>query len=358
MINDSYRAIGLMSGTSLDGLDIAFCSFEFDGEQWSFHLEASKSVSYEDSLRKRLQQGVELSSLELLGLDREYGVWLGQQVDAFVRENQVQADFVASHGHTVFHQPWKGITYQVGSGQWLANACGLEVICDFRTKDVSLGGQGAPLVPIGDKYLFPGYDFCLNLGGIANVSFTEKGDRLAYDIGIANMLLNYLAGQLGKTYDRDGQHAAAGICEKQLFDELNGLSYYAAPYPKSTGYEWFSEEILPLIKKSPSSVADKLNTSVHHIAYQVARAIQKSRKDGKVLVTGGGARNIFLIETLRHYLQDAFEVIVPEGSIVDFKEAIVFAFMGVLKKRHEVNCLRSVTGALRDSSSGVIFTPY
>ena len=357
MTGDTYHVIGLMSGTSLDGLDIAFCRFDFNGSHWTFDLERSKSVSYDTSLKKQLQESVELRGLELLLLSNEYGGWLGRQVKFFIEENRIQADFVASHGHTVFHQPWKGLTCQIGSGQHIANACGLPVACDFRTKDVVLGGQGAPLVPIGDKHLFSQYDFCLNLGGIANLSFDHKGDRLAYDVGVANMLLNYLALQVGKAIDENGELASTGVLDQSLFKALNDLPYFEAPYPKSTGYEWFSEDIKPIIDAHPAPVMDKLHTSVHHIALQIALAIQGSSKRGDVLVTGGGARNTFLVETLRSYLKSSVEVIVPSGSIIDFKEAIVFAFMGVLKMRNEVNCLRTVTGALQDSSSGIVFVP-
>lgn len=358
MTKDSYKIIGLMSGTSLDGLDLAFCDIALVDGNWKFNLLASKSVDYDDLLRKRLKQSIDLSALDLLQLNNEYGSWLGEQVVAFVEENQLEVDFVSSHGHTVFHQPEKGLTYQIGSGQHLANACGIDVVCDFRTKDLTLGGQGAPLVPIGDKHLLSEYNFCLNLGGISNVSFTLIEERVAYDIGIANMVLNHLMSPQGKAYDDEGAIARSGELSGLLFDQLNELPYYKLRFPKSTGYEWFCEEVMPIVDQSNAKLADKLCTCVHHIAFQVAEAVRKfSSPQSRMLVTGGGAHNIFLIEKLRFYLNDHVEVVIPDKSIVNFKEAIVFGLMGVLRWRGETNCLRSVTGASSDSSAGVIFSP-
>ncbi len=357
MIKDTWRVTGLMSGTSLDGLDMASCEFIHEGEKWSFKLVASKSLAYDKSWHNRLKSSVDMSAVELLLLHNEYGTWLGQQVKLFIDENDLDLDFIASHGHTVFHQPEQGLTFQVGSGQHLANACGLKVISDFRTQDVALGGQGAPLVPIGDQLLFSEYDLCLNLGGIANVSFDHHGERMAYDIGLANMLLNHLAGQLGLPYDDDGKMARSGTLDQELLDQLNALPYFQQPFPKSTGYEWFSAEVVPIVDKHKASTEDKLHTSVHHIVFQIAEAVKRSSHSGRLLATGGGARNAFLTEMLRHHLNNNVEVVIPEPSIIDFKEAIVFAFMGVLKIRNEVNCLKSVTGAREDSSSGVVFLP-
>ncbi|MEQ9286734.1 MAG: anhydro-N-acetylmuramic acid kinase [Cyclobacteriaceae bacterium] len=358
MTKNTYHVAGLMSGTSLDGLDIAFCTFEYKNEKWSFKLQASKSVSYDEPLRNRLKDSISDSALDLLILNNFYGDWLGQQVSQFVKENKIEVDFIASHGHTVLHQPEKGITYQIGSGQHLANACGIKTICDFRSKDVAVNGQGAPLVPIGDKYLFPEYDVCLNLGGISNISFELNGKRLAYDIGLANMVLNYLANQRGLPYDKNGTIAKSGEPNKNLLDQLNNLDYYQKPYPKSTGYEWFRDEVLPIIDSSGDTIENKLCTAVHHVTFQIAKDVRKIAGTGaKMLVTGGGALNSFLIETLGFYLDGGVEIVVPDNSIIEFKEAIVFAFMGVLRERNEINCLRAVTGAGVDTSGGVIYYP-
>ena len=347
-----------MSGTSLDGLDIAFCSFQCVDGRWSFKLKASKSVKYDVELYDKLKGSTSMTGLDLLLLNSDYGKWLGQQTKQFIDDHNIKPDFVASHGHTVFHQPEKGLTYQIGDGQEIANACGLKVICNFRVKDVKLGGQGAPLVPIGDQYLFSDYDFCLNLGGISNISFTSEGKRLAFDIGIANMALNYLARQIGKPYDHKGEIARTAQLNKSLFDQLGRLAYYQEPIPKSTGFEWFHQEIQPILNSSTASIEDKLCTVTHHITHTIAHEINKlASKKARLLITGGGARNNFLIETLRQYLDSTTEIIIPDDSIIEFKEAIVFALMGVLRERGETNCLKSVTGAKVDSCCGEVYLP-
>ncbi len=303
-------------------------------------------------------QAIKLSALDLLLFNNEYGKWLGEQLKYFIKAAKVQVDFVASHGHTVFHQPDKGVTYQIGAGQEIARVSGLKTICDFRSKDVSLGGQGAPLVPVGDKYLFSDYDFCLNLGGISNVSFDHNGERVAYDIGLANMLLNYITNKIDLPYDEGGRLAESGMLDEDLFKRLNTLAYYQQPFPKSTGYEWFSEEVMPIIEASDQPLENKLCTAVHHIAFTVADDIKRfAKNESRVLVTGGGAQNTFLIEVLRNYLSGSVKVVIPSNEIIEFKEAMIFAFLGVLKSRNEVNGLRSVTGASVDSCGGVVYNP-
>ena len=349
-----------MSGTSLDGLDIAQCNFIKIDEVWTFSLGKTTTVEYGDEWREKLRHSVDLPALELLIMNVEYGKWLGGQVKEFIESDNLKVDFVSSHGHTVFHQPEKGLTYQVGWGQELANLCSLPVVADFRSLDVSLGGQGAPLVPIGDQLLFPEFDFCLNLGGIANASFQVEGQRVAYDIAPANMLLNHVAAQMELAYDHAGEVARSGNLNKQLLEQLNELPYYKQPYPKSLGYEWFCDQVVPVMEASATSKPDKLCTSVHHITKQICQDLVRHSSDSKskLMATGGGAKNNFLMEKLQEYLGDSIQVIIPDPSIVDFKEAMVFAFMGVRRMRNEVNCLKSVTGASRDSSSGVIHFPY
>ena len=349
-----------MSGTSLDGLDLAFCRLEKKKGRWQFELKSSRHVPYDEEYTTQVQQAVNLSVIDLLELNVQYGRWLGEQVTSFITDHSLAVDFVASHGHTVFHQPQKGFTYQIGSGAELARVSGQTVICDFRSLDVTMGGQGAPLVPIGDQILFSAYDFCLNLGGIANVSFVKNDQRVAYDIGLANMLLNHFANSMGLSYDQGGMIARKGEVDGQLLSELNALGYYHLPYPKSIGYEWFVDVVQPLMDSSDISNEDKMATGVAHITAMIAKAVRAEWRDeqpGKMLVTGGGAKNDFLIEQLEQALGENIEVLVPEEDLVDFKEAIVFALMGVLKMRGETNCLASVTGADKDVSGGVIIEP-
>lgn len=352
-----YRVIGLMSGTSLDGLDMAYVHFELQDGKWQFEIQKTRHLPYGPEWKQRLQQSIHLSALDLLALNVFYGQWLGAQLKAFIEHEQLEVDFVASHGHTVFHQPQQAYTYQIGYGQAIANGCGQTVVCDFRSLDVLLGGQGAPLVPIGDQELFGDYDFCLNLGGISNVSFSHQGKRVAFDIGPANMLLNYIVEQLGLTYDRGGAIAASGSCKTPLLDKLNQLPYYQLPFPKSLGYEWFLEQILPLFEHLELEIKDQLATAVEHVAYQIAAAVlaQTGERRAKLFITGGGAKNDYLIERLRDRLGERVEVYIPEELLVDYKEAVVFALMGIKRMRGEVNCLASVTGAERDCSGGVIY---
>jgi anhydro-N-acetylmuramic acid kinase len=358
MQKDNYEVIGLMSGTSLDGLDIAYCSFTNESGQWQFKLIQSEFVAYADAFRDQLKNSIDLSSIELLVLNNQFGEWLGQKAKRFLDQHQLGVDFIASHGHTVFHQIDKQLTYQIGNGQVLANASGQKVICDFRSLDVSLGGQGAPLVPIGDKLLFSEYDFCLNLGGISNVSFDHLDERIAFDIAPVNMLLSHALKATGLPYDDGGSIAKEGTLNNKLFDTLNALPYYQLPFPKSLGYEWFVGEVVPILNQFDLPIADLLCSSVHHIAFQISACLSSYAHPGaKMLLTGGGVKNHFLIEKLENYLKDEIEVVIPTSEIIDFKEAIVFAFMGVLRERGEINSLRSVTGASKDASGGVIFYP-
>ncbi|KAA1246503.1 anhydro-N-acetylmuramic acid kinase [Aquimarina sp. RZ0] len=355
---ESYKVIGLMSGTSLDGLDIAYCHFENKGGIWKFSIEKTADIQYTARFKEKLKNTVQLNTIDLLAFHNEYGSWLGDKAADFIAKNKLDVDFISSHGHTVFHQPEIGVTYQIGSGQHVANRSKKKVICDFRTNDVALGGQGAPLVPIGDQLLFGIYDFCLNLGGISNISFQSNHTRIAYDIAPVNMILNYLCQKIDLAYDKGGNLASSGIVNTDLLNKLNGLEYYKKTFPKSLGYEWFLEKIIPLIEKADDSIENLLHTSVHHITDQIAKSVKEIKKENTLLlITGGGAKNDFLIKMLQQKVKQTVNVVIPEEKIIDFKEALIFAFMGVLKERKEINCLHTVTGAEKDSSSGVIYYP-
>ena len=349
----------MMSGTSLDGLDLALCHFWQEEGNWRFTIEETETRDYPEILKKQLQDAIHLKAVDLLALDSEYGKFLGNAALQFLNDRELSADLIASHGHTVHHRPELGFTQQIGQGQQIANITGIRTINDFRSQDISLGGQGAPLVPIGDSLFFNEYNYCLNLGGISNVSLEKNGQRIAYDIGIANMLLNYISEKLDMAYDKGGTIARSGDMDQNLLDQLNALPYYQLPYPKSTGYEWFRSEIVPLIENSDLSEEDLLNTSVHHICEQIAVALLSHSVDKgeRLFITGGGARNDYLIEVLRQKLDHRIEIVIPEDKLVSFKEALVFAFMGLLRSKEEINVLASVTGATKDSSSGIIHLP-
>lgn len=359
-MNTVYKVLGLMSGTSLDGLDVAYCHlWKKNNTEWDFKIVVAKTIAYTSELKSKLKNAILLSSEEHEALNKYYGQWLGEQAKEFIEKNNCQVDFISSHGHTSHHRPNEGYTFQLGDGQQLADASKEKVICDFRSLDVALGGQGAPLVPIGDELLFSDYDFCLNLGGISNVSFQKNNRRIAYDIGLANMPLNYCTQKINLEYDKGGALAASGKIDFKLYDQLNELPYYKLPYPKSTGYEWFMQEVLPLIEGCSGSTADLLHTFIHHNCVQIAVAIKSNSgaNSNKVLVSGGGALNAFFIRTLKEKLASGTTLDMPSKRLINFKEALVFALMGVLCKEGQINIRSSVTGAIRDSCSGLSFTP-
>ena len=354
-----HKVIGVMSGTSLDGLDMAYCHIWKQQNRWEFEIRHSKSIPYDTTMQKKLQDAIKWPADRLLGFHNSYGSWLGQQVRTFIEDAELQVDYIASHGHTIHHQPKEGLTFQLGEGQHVANASGIKTICDFRTNDVALGGQGAPLVPIGDRLLFKSYDFCLNLGGISNISFELEGQRFAFDIGIANMLLNHITRQHGLPYDDGGKLAKKGTALPNFLAQLNALEYYSLPYPKSTGYEWFSEQIIPILNRFDAPMESLLYTSIHHICEQVVIQVNTltHQSQHRLLVTGGGALNNYMMEVLQQKLGDKIQVVIPDKQLIEFKEALVFAFMGVLREVQEINVLHTVTGAKTDSSSGVVFLP-
>ena len=343
-------AIGLMSGSSLDGLDIALVRFQEENDSYRFQILEAETLPYPEYWTKQLSEAFHKQPEDLVQLDKDYGKYLGEQVLAFAKKHNATPDFVASHGHTIFHRPEEHYTLQIGDGQELANACGFNVINDFRTEDVSKGGQGAPLVPIGDKLLFGDYEICLNIGGIANLSYDEDGKRIAYDLCIANQALNYLANMNGLNYDKDGTLARSGEVDMDLLKKLNRHPFYGQLPPKSLGREFFEANQIDVLKDL--SVEDMLATFVEHIALQIALPISFLPK-GKILCTGGGARNKFLIERLQ--ARTKHEVVVPEKQIIDYKEALVFALLGMLRLEGKTNVLASVTGAESDSCSGRIW---
>lgn len=352
MSADKYSVIGVMSGTSLDGLDLAFCEFAKE-DRWNFKLITAKTIAYDNQWRKRLKEAATLGPNELSILDSDFGKYIGQQINQFREEEKITFKYISSHGHTVHHQPQNGITVQVGSGTEIRNVTGVIVICDFRKGDVALGGQGAPLVPIGDRLLFGEMDYCLNLGGIANISFEKNEERIAFDICACNIVLNLLAEKLGSNFDDNGSFANGGELNKKLLDELNELPFYKKPYPKSLGREDIEREVIPVFKNYEIKPEDLLRTFCKHIAIQIGKVIGGEVSNSKMLITGGGTLNLFLLKQIEDECH--LKIVVPTKAIIDFKEAIIFGFLGVLKIRNENNCLKSVTGASKDSSGGDIF---
>jgi len=340
-----------MSGTSLDGLDIAYCEFTQKDGVWTFISGPGVTISYDLSLKEHLQNARSYTGYELSKLHVDYGIWMGDKVKSFIEQYGLQVDFISSHGHTVFHQPEIGLTLQIGDLNHLAAITQKTAIGDFRTLDVALGGQGAPLVPIGDQLLFAQYDNCLNLGGIANISYQEQR-RMAFDICPVNILLNALVAHFGVPYDDGGKISASGKVDAELLKQLHSVAFNHLLAPKSLGIEYIENHYFPLLQASALTIEDQMRTVVEYIAQSIVANI----KPGSLLVTGGGAKNSFLIERIKFNFKNG-EVVVPEAAVVDFKEAIIFAFLGVLRYLNLPNCLASVTGAKYDCSGGVIVVP-
>lgn len=348
-----YKVIGVMSGTSLDGMDIAYCEFTEQDGKWHYEIIFAETIPYNDLWKKTLANIEKGSALEFAEVHNKYGHLTGELVAGFISRYTLSADFISSHGHTIFHQPENKFTFQIGSGAAIAAECGLPVVCDFRTVDVALGGQGAPLVPVGDRLLFSEYDFCLNLGGFANISLDSNGSLIAFDICPVNIVLNRLVSLSGKEYDANGDIASVGKENPSLISELNSLDFYKLQPPKSLGKEWVLKFFNTIIDKYNIPVQDKLRSVCSHIAVQVSRA-ESPFAGNKMLVTGGGAYNTFLISLLKKHCKS--EIIIPDKKTIEFKEALIFAFLGTLRITGRINCFSSATGAVKDNIGGAVYS--
>jgi anhydro-N-acetylmuramic acid kinase len=344
--------LGMMSGTSLDGVDLALCAFGEKGSSYSFKILKATTVVYPAIWKQRLTSASGASAEKYVAMDAFYGQYIGDLVNDFLKGSRIKPAAIASHGHTVFHQPHAHFSTQAGNGAVIAAVTGIKTICDFRSLDVALGGQGAPLVPVGDRFLFGKYQACLNLGGIANISYEKKKKRIAYDICVVNMLLNNLADTLGLDYDPAGKNAASGKVNSALLTKLNSLDYYKKAGAKSMGREWFEKNILPLFESSSLNIYDQLATATEHVAEMIARDLDGAGITD-VLVSGGGAYNAHLIDLIRSKCKT--KVHLPSDEIINFKEALIFAFLGYLRLKGHVNALASVTGANRDSCGGAVY---
>jgi anhydro-N-acetylmuramic acid kinase len=347
---NKIKAIGVMSGTSLDGMDLAAVEFQQVNETWNFSLLVAETVPYSNDWQKKLEKAPLLPGEKLMQLHAEYGKFIGMQINRFIEKTSFTPELIASHGHTVFHQPENHFTFQLGNGAEIAATTKITTVADFRSGDVALGGQGAPLVPVGDKLLFTDYNYCLNLGGFANISFEKNNQRLAFDICPVNIILNYFAEKQGLSFDKNGDLGRDGKVNSELLEALNTMSFYAHKPPKSLGREWLEKEFMPVLSNSHISEKDKLRTVYTHIAQQIAKA---TSGHGRMLVTGGGVFNTLLLEQISTFTQT--EIVVPSNDIVNYKEALIFAFLGILRLKDINNCFASVTGAMKDSCAGIVF---
>jgi len=347
-----FIALGVMSGTSLDGVDIVLSEFTMNKGKWTFVIEKGHTYPYSDEWRNILKSvHFNLPAFELLKLDQEYGIFLGNLINEFLFDLEIKPQIIASHGHTVFHQPCKGITCQIGNGNNIAAQTGLPVACDFRSKDVALGGQGAPLVPYGDMYLFPEYKYCINFGGFANISIKERDRIKAFDICPVNIIINHLVADVGLEFDIDGKLGKKGKVNTDFLNRINDIEFYNVKGPKSLGKEWLEEYFLPLTYLYNIPLEDKIRTIYEHIVQQVENVLNNDFE--KLLLTGGGALNQFLVSLLSEKLNQ--EIIIPSNDIICFKEALVFSFLGVLRIMGKTNILCSVTGASKDNIGGALF---
>ena len=344
----SILAIGVMSGTSLDGIDLALCRFKASDTRWKYDILAAKTVEYSSLWKSKLQQAPTLGAQDFLLLHNEYGCYIGDLINEFLRGKE-KPSLIASHGHTIFHQPTKKFTFQLGQGATIAATTGISTISDFRSLDVALGGQGAPLVPMGDKHLFSEFDYCLNIGGFANISQQIGRNQLAFDICPANIVLNHLALAKNQEYDTDGAIGAAGHIDSELLSKLNNLPYYQQKYPKSLGREWVETQINPLLLNSGLSIEDQAATIYEHITDQISLNLGAK---GKLLMTGGGTHNAFLIHKLK--TKTACEIHIPDHNLINFKEALIFAFLGVLAFKGEINVDATITGSSTNHIGGML----
>lgn len=348
---NKYSVIGVMSGTSIDGLDIVKCDF-IKNDKWKYTIEKGITIKYSKKWKETLNNIHQKPLKEIHEISIEYGKLIGQEINKFIKKNKFNIDLISSHGHTVFHQPEKKITLQIGDGQTISNTTNKLTISNFRKLDVKLNGQGAPLVPVGDFHLFSKYKYCLNLGGFANISIKNKSNITAFDICPVNIILNHLSNQLNMEFDRNGDLGREGTCNINLLHKLNKLSYYNLKGPKSLAREWLEKNILGIKDIKEIKTKDLLATFYEHIGFQIGKLLE----DRNTLVSGGGAYNKYLCSKIRENSKS--KIIIAEDKIINFKEALIFGFLGVLRIRNEVNCLKDVTGALRDNCGGEINQPY
>jgi anhydro-N-acetylmuramic acid kinase len=348
-----YYVIGLMSGTSIDGVDLVYVNFFFN-KYWSFKILKFKTYDYDKDWQNILKNLIDKDQNSIKLIDKNYTKLLSKYILRFIEEFSIKKiDFVSSHGHTALHDPSNSITYQIGNLKELTNYTGLKVICDFRVEDIKLGGQGAPLVPVGEKYIFPEYDTLINIGGFANITIKSNNNLIAYDICPVNIVFNHLSNLINLKYDDKGKISSSGKINLELFNHLQSIDYYKQVSPKSLGVEWVKEVIIPIINNFLEiPVEDLLNTFSKHFAFQIANNIKSSNK---TLITGGGAYNDYLIQNIIDLTES--EIIIPSSEIIEYKEALIFGFLGVLKDLNINNCYSSVTGAIKDHCSGNIFIP-
>jgi anhydro-N-acetylmuramic acid kinase len=355
-----YRVIGIMSGSSIDGIDIVFTELLEQGGAWQYEIQHTACVPYDKIWYQKLQQSVFLSAKDYLLLHIEYGQFIGQEINEFIDEKnlQHQVNLISSHGHTTFHLPEKKMTHQLGDGAAIAAKTKLPVVSDLRSIDVAFGGQGAPIVPLGERLLFNEYNYFLNIGGIANISIHKLNEVIAFDVCAANRVLNMLAQKMDLAYDNEGLISSQGRLNEDLLQKLNALEYYKLPAPKSLANSFGTDIVYPLLNSFNMNVEDTLCTYIEHICVQIKNSLQAFKEDKVqyLFITGGGAFNTFLIKRLQKNLDEInFEIVIPSNEVIKYKEALIMALLGALRWREQYTVLSSATGASRNSIGGALW---
>ena len=352
-----YSILGLMSGTSMDGLDIVHITFYLSKKnEWTFKIHNKKTYPYKIDTINKLKKSKNLSTIEILEFDKYLGKIFSNHINNFIKTNKINKKdihAIGSHGHTVHHRPDIGFTQQIGCGDTIAFNTGINVVNNFRQKDIIANGQGAPLVPIGDKLLFiKKANAFLNIGGFVNICVIGK-KIIAFDICPGNLPLNKVINKLGLDFDNKGILSSQGKINIKILHKLNSLKFYDKKNPKSLGTEWLEKNFFPIINKI-NSPEDQLRTIIEHIAIQVSNTFKKLNVK-KIYITGGGALNEFLISRIK--ANTNVKIIIPNKTIINYKEAIIFGFLSVLFLRKEINCLADATGANKDTIGGVLHIP-
>lgn len=358
--------VGIMSGSSLDGLDIALCRFEQDdlSGKLSFDLVDTAAIPFDENMMSRLGVGATMDVRSLKKLEVDLSRYIAESVNQFLEAGAHTADYISCHGHTIWHVPEDGYTVQIGQGAIISELTGTPCICDLRSNDMAVGGQGAPVAPIVEQILFPEFDFYINLGGIANVSFHSDQEVISWDSVPCNQILNHYASQKGLPYDDGGSLAESGKVDKGLKEAWMSLPYFGRSYPKSMDNTWVKNHFLAGASSFDVSIEDALATMVDVCVSQIQGDIKDHVGDTggqhlrKCLITGGGAHNTYLVSQLSEVLtHDDIEVIKPKDEIVDYKEAILMALMGFLRIEGISNTISSVTGARTNTIGGAVYVP-
>ena len=370
MSERTWRVLGIMSGSSLDGMDLALCEVRLDRSTTPtgvahFALLAAETLPYSDLWQRRLANLPDQDARTFARTHTYFGHLTAEFALDFLQRHRTTADFIATHGHTVFHEPDRNHSAQIGDGAATAALTSVPTIAQFRQTDVAAGGQGAPIVPLFERLVLGAYAFFLNLGGIANLSYhAPDGRTVAFDVTGANQPLNALAGLAGQPYDADGALARSGTPVSELLERLDALPFLEQPYPKSLSNQWVVEHLTAPLLAYPASIADRLATAVEHTARQIGMAVRRVAErenvpdtDRTLYVTGGGAFNGYLLERLRTQLPPGMNLHIPPSDWVQFKEAMLMALLGAFRWEGVPNVLPSATGARRATVNGAVYLP-